>query len=393
LARPQHPTPTELATEIGFLEEDWQRHGDRLKEAEEFVENIQKERSTDIGLMKELETEWNTAFVDFKRTTENGLTHVNRVLTGMRTDVQRVDRESLTSAGKLLSVEGRLAAQQKENEHLEAVIEANKKLSVQQKMLVQQLVADAALYQARIRNLEATVNEQRSAIQHVLNVCDGLTQRLEHMEELANEYVPDADAKDNEEDTDANAEGKDGEDRDQEMDGGTINAAEDSVTHTDGIDTVANAAGLIEQSDSDRSNLRAQENDGGANQLEFLDQQMQANHLDAGYGMDIDDRPLTAIQPEVEVIPPTPIPLPILAPISSHVPAVLHNAVISPTPTRALSIPPLAPQPAPERRRSPRLLCRDITVATLAAAPSTPPRTSTVAHGSPEEKVDFEGSP
>lgn len=82
LSRPQTPTPAEIATKIGFLEEDWQRHGHRLQDTKRFVEDTEKERSIDIGLMKELETEWNATLANMNRTTEHGLNHVNRVLTG-----------------------------------------------------------------------------------------------------------------------------------------------------------------------------------------------------------------------------------------------------------------------------------------------------------------------
>jgi len=154
----------------------------RVEDIEIFVEGIQKERAIDIGLMAELEKEWNGAYMMLNTTTNHGLARLDRQITGIRSEMLIVNKESATSTSRLAGVDNWATNQQKESECLEQIITQQKAMGTQ---TWQQLRDTVEKQSERIRVLEGTVAGQRNLIARMDQCYQMVAERLQRLEDLA----------------------------------------------------------------------------------------------------------------------------------------------------------------------------------------------------------------
>jgi len=377
LARDDVPNSTELCEEIDFLQSDVQALEHRVQDIEEFVEGVQKERSIDIGLMAELEKEWNRAYRMVNTTTNHGIARLERQMTGIRADMVVVNKESGMSSSRLAAVDNWATSQQKELERLEKMIEEHEALVTKYRQQLRDTECLVQKQSDRIRVLEGTVMGQRQVIGQMDQCYQMVAKRLQRLEDLA-ATVQDQMTGDKETEPRESKESS-------------------SADHT--------TTPIPEHEDSD----------GGADRMDFLNKDL-LNQEDADHEMDTDETPKDdGENVKVQVIPPTPTgPIVGQAPNS---PTPTHDPLI-PLPTIAEDVdipgPSMgAPLDVPlqiyERRRSPRLITDNSVLPPVAPVrtrrwntvtsshsprPTTPPPSAPIViHGSPDERVDFEGSP
>ena len=373
LAWDTSPSSTELCTEIDYLQSDVQGLDHRVEDIEIFVEGIQKERAIDIGLIAELEKEWNGAYMMLNTTTNHGLARLDRQITGIRSEMLIVNKESATSTSRLAGVDNWATNQQKESECLEQIITQQKAMGTQ---TWQQLRDTVEKQSERIRVLEGTVAGQRNLIARMDQCYQMVAERLQRLEDHAAAV--------------------------QEM---TTEVSEPRDSK-ESSPANQNAAPTLEH-----------ESDAVPDTMDFLDEEMRNQDEDADHEMETSEETPQDIgddtkSVQVQVIPPTPT-----GPVVGQRPSPTPNDGPIPLPTIAEDIDaatseanPLVVPPMYERRRSPRLITGHSVPAPVAPAhtrrrntvnsrssrsprPTTPPSASLVVHGSPDERVDFEGSP
>jgi len=375
LARDDVPNLTELCKEINFLQSDVQALKHCVQDIKEFVEGVQKERSIDISLMAELEKEWNRAYQMVNTTTNHGIAHLDRQMAGIWANMVVVNKESRMSSSRLAAVDNRATAQQKELEWLKKMIEEHKAL---EKKYWQQLWDTESLMQKQldhIRVLKGTVMGQ----QHMIGQMDQCYQMVAKV-------------------------------------GGSRRYGTRSNDWWQG-----NGALQIEgvqpgwpHNDTNPGTWRQQ---WWADRMNFLNEDL-LNQEDANHKMDTDETPKdNGENVEVQVIPPTPTrPIVGQAPNSltpthdalTPLPAIAEDVDI---PGPSMGAPLDVPLQIYEHCRSPRLITdgsvpppvapvqtrrRNTVTSRLSCSPrpTTPlPSAPIIVHGSPDERVDFEGSP
>jgi len=100
--------------EIDSLQSDVQALNHCVQDIEEFIKGVQKEQSIDIGLMAELEKEWNGAYQMITTTTNHGISRLDRQIVGVRAEMMVVNKELAMSTSRLAGVDNRATTQQKE---------------------------------------------------------------------------------------------------------------------------------------------------------------------------------------------------------------------------------------------------------------------------------------
>lgn len=352
---------------------------DRVQDIEEFFEGMQKEQAIDIGLMAELEKEWNRAYRFLNTTTNHMLARLDRQIGGIHSEMLIVMKESVTCSSRLTGVDNRATNQQNELEQLEKMIEEHAAITTQARQQLRDTEHLVARQTEHIQVLEGTVAGQRNMIMQMDQCYQMVAERLQRLENLA-AAVQD------------------------QVTGDESSLPRESIESS----PAHSAAPIIEHED-----------DGSANKMDFLNEDMYHQN-DADHEMDTAEEPCmndseNGDHVQVHVVPATPT-----GPVVGQVPtSPTPNDTVAPLPAIAedLNIPMPstgAPLEVPlenfERRRSPRLITDDAAAPPIARArtrrrntvnsqalrsprPATPPpSTSLVAHGSLEERVDFEGS-